>query len=149
MVSQDMMAMGSTYGGSTPDEIAAFETRVGAPLPEAYRQFLLQSNGGRPIDAAFSVEGWGTSLVADFYGIGTGDSCDLDAVRDTFSDVIPKDVVAIGSDPGGNQVCLRLSSGRVGEVLFLDHEDLKRRLRVIAGDFSTFLSDLKPDDYFD
>ena len=103
----------------------------------------------RPIDAPFSVEGWGTSLVADFYGIGTGDSCDLDAVRDTFSDVIPKDVVAIGSDPGGNQVCLRLSSGRVGEVLFLDHEDLKRRLRVIAGDFSTFLSDLKPDDYFD
>ena len=38
-----------------PQRLAELEQQLGAPLPEDYRQFLLQSNGGIPSRKSFLV----------------------------------------------------------------------------------------------
>jgi hypothetical protein len=40
----------------TPAKIAKLEAQLGAPLPDDYRRFLLESNGGTPELAHFTVE---------------------------------------------------------------------------------------------
>jgi hypothetical protein len=37
----------------TGDKIKEFEEKIGSPLPEAYREFLLKHNGGEPIPSVF------------------------------------------------------------------------------------------------
>jgi hypothetical protein len=144
-----MTRMKRTFGNATRRQIEEFETRNGITLPEPYRSFLAETNGGRPLNQEFVVEGWGSSGVSDFYAIGTGNSFDLDAARDRFLDVLPKDVLAIASDPGGNQICLGLNADLAGKIFFWDHEDASRQLREISPSFQSFVNDLKPDGWFD
>ena len=40
----------------TADQIAAMESQLGASLPDDYRQFLLQTNGGKPTKAMFQFD---------------------------------------------------------------------------------------------
>jgi hypothetical protein len=106
-------------------EIAAFERKVGLTLPESYKMFLLQSNGGRPGDSdIFVVPGWQykRSVADTFFGIGTGDSSDLEKCIARFSERIPSDCIPIGRDAGGNILCLRIGGIHDGQIYFWDHE---------------------------
>jgi len=51
----------------TEQQIASFEKRLGCPLPNEYRQFLLTVNGGRPNPDCVAVPG-----VADIDTVGVG-----------------------------------------------------------------------------
>jgi len=42
---------------ATEKQVAAFEKRLGSPLPDEYRQFLLTTNGGRPNPDCVAVPG--------------------------------------------------------------------------------------------
>src|SRR5262249_4885933 len=42
-------------GRTNADQIAAFEKHIGYPLPAAYREFLLQHNGGHPVPDVFTL----------------------------------------------------------------------------------------------
>jgi hypothetical protein len=114
-----------------PDEAAVrrAETRIGASLPGDYREFLLKYGL-----CALGSEGyveceieeecpWGGLVTSVFYGfIDPEDSYDLEGAYETFRGRMPPNLVPIGMDPGGNQVCISVSGDDHGSVYFWDHE---------------------------
>ncbi|WP_394825640.1 SMI1/KNR4 family protein [Pendulispora albinea] len=133
-------------------EIAAFEARIGYPLPADYREFLLRYNGGSPV-------------VGDVVGRDDTDAPyeHGDAVR-TFLALprrvdgpdpevpgyarlelpeehpwqTPRNILQIGDDAGGNAFMLDLKSGL---VTFWDHASNRppEDRRVLGDDFFDFL----------
>ena len=68
-----------------PDRIDKFEVRWRTNLPESYRKFLLQNNGGKPIPAAFPIDGMPNNShgeIQAFFGLGAKiESEDLNWIR--------------------------------------------------------------------
>jgi cell wall assembly regulator SMI1 len=139
-----MIPMTKTYGVASSSALDTLEKRLGAPLPQQYRDFLLSQNGGRPDLPAFIVPNWGESIANTFYGVGIGGLYDLDAVLDSLDDVIPVDcVIPIADDPGGNQICVGIRGDFLGKIYFWVHdemdEDEVRLLIELAPSFEAFV----------
>ncbi|MHA3916577.1 SMI1/KNR4 family protein [Halovulum sp. GXIMD14793] len=105
---------------TTAEEIAAFETRLGRALPKAYKAFLLTQNGGLPARSLFRYDGRRKDSV-NFYGVGVATSYNnIDKTLTVFAGRIPDGFLAIGDDPGGNQICMSLDEP--GAMYLWDHE---------------------------
>lgn len=132
--------------------VELFERVLNAKLPVAYRQFLLQHNGGYPSPENFrSLDGQEESSVQDFYRINSKNRHDdlLDCWK-LFRDRIPDDFLAIGSDPGGNQICIAVRGKFHGKIFFWDHEmeveeganPGMKNMSLLADNFTSFLEAL-------
>lgn len=139
---------------TSTDRINAFERRNGLVLGDAYRRFLLESNGGAPTSDRLVVPSWrgkSTSL-ARFFGLETGGDDDLEAVLRNVEDYLPAGYLPIAEDSGGNLVCLGAVSDHVGKIYFWDHEDPaavdSAGLILIAADVDALLAGLLPPDTF-
>jgi hypothetical protein len=107
--------------------IEVLETRLGLRLPDDYRHFLLTFNGGRPTPGDF-VDKRDASIAESFhvdwlYGMCEGDP-DIDLERHimTFKGRMPGNIIPIGSDSCGNQVCVSASGDDCGVVYFWEME---------------------------
>jgi hypothetical protein len=137
----------------TEADLVRAEQRMGRPIPSAYRAFLLAHNGGRPEPYAFQMQGrHGTpsqgGCVDWFLGINTGKYySDLeDLVKAARSRISPH-LFPIGTDPGGNLICLSTSVSDEGAVYFWDHEFEGEtpscgNVYFIASSFEVFLNGL-------
>ncbi len=146
------------YGALEPEKLEAFEAQIGARLPDDYRAFLLEHNGGRPKERVFAApddplekEGaWNERELIGLYGLheqnvpiteSTMDALSLSkAWRDLQKDVPGNTLLPIGQDWSGSYVCLDLGRKRFGEVCFFDHEF--EVTTTLAGDFESFLEQL-------
>jgi hypothetical protein len=107
---------------ASPDEVAAFEAEIGATLPDDYRQFLLRSNGGSLGDKYEVVEQY--VVIGSVGGFREGYS--LRSARACYQGTpvrIPRALVWIMDDPGGNAICLGLTGEHRGKVYFWDHDE--------------------------
>jgi hypothetical protein len=111
-------------------EVEAFEAEIGATLPDDYRQFLLRCNGGRLDWHWFhgpTPEGRRWTAVIDSVG-GLREEPDL-SLRDARrcyqggEPQIPRPLLWIMGDPGGNGICLGLSGRYRGRVYFWIHDE--------------------------
>ena len=139
-----MIPMKKTFGVASASDLQAFEKKLGVSLPQQYRDFLLEQNGGRPDLGDFTVPNWGESLVNFFYGAGIGGNYDLEVALHSLDDVMPVDrVIPIGDDPGGNQICLGIRGEYLGKIYFWVHdemdEDEVRPLIEVAPSFDAFV----------
>ena len=77
------------------------QEQLGASLPDSYRAFLLEFNGGRPDPYHFDVAGWRhrKSLVNDFYGLVPGEYNDLVENAELLEDRVPSGFIPIADDP--------------------------------------------------
>ena len=117
---------------------------------EAYRQFLLSSNGGVPEANEFDVLQTKTgSGVNRLYGIiGENKNGDLLREQSLLKDRLPKGIISIGDAVGGNRICLSLRGADYGNVFFWDHElesdrDPALALANLAPSFDVFLASLQ------
>jgi hypothetical protein len=115
--------MGKAYGAASESLLAEFELRSGITLPDQYKSFFRQQNGGRPDLGEFIVPGWGDSIANSFYGVGIGGSSDIERCIESFRDVIPSYMIPIGNDPAGNQICIGIEGAWLGRIYFWDHGD--------------------------
>jgi hypothetical protein len=121
-------------------EIDAFEAELGARLPEDYRQFLRQVNGG-------SIPGWSRyrykglapdgqtryAVVSEVGGLRAESAYSLHANRQFYlaapgpqpewETKIPAALLWIMSDPGGNAACLGLAGPHRGKVYRWVHDE--------------------------
>src|SRR5688572_11205966 len=97
-----------TLRRATELDVARFEKANDLALPASYRRFLIEQNGGRPKDGDFPVPGWGVTAVDFFFGVDTGDGCDLQKQFDRLDDPRGSRLLPIANDPGGWLVYMRV-----------------------------------------
>lgn len=138
--------------------MADFETKIGAQLPNDYREFLLEHNGGRPEKSAFTAPDdpleedseWVERELVGFYGLHEHDAPITQATMDAFKlsnawrdfqkDVPGNTLLPISQDTSGSYICLDLGREHFGQVCLFDHEyDVAIPLAKI---FETFLETL-------
>jgi hypothetical protein len=152
------MEMTKTGKALNESDLAEFESKIGYSLPVEYREFLMLYNGGKPVPDFFRVPDWEyeETYVTELKGLANGKSVDLSELFDLLHDRLPKGFIAIGSDPGGNQILLSLSKDTKGQVYFFDHEnepedaadDVKGypNIYLVAKSFNEFLKNLYSND---
>lgn len=142
----------------TEQDILNLEHKLNVNLPQDYKGFLLQNNGGSP------VEDW----VFDFTQIlpESGKPFDNSSVIRKFStlselpvfydnligeELIPEKFLPIASDPGGNQILLCTNENNHGKIYFADHGmyDLETDywlMTELADSFTEFINKLYLDE---
>ncbi len=138
------------------DEVQQFEWILLHRLPDDYRAFLLETNGGR-------VEGsWGFDLPANngssldqFYRLKdkSRSTTTLAYMRQLYAERMPKGVLAIACDPGGGKLCLGYMQ-QPGRVWFwdpgMDYDDTVpgsfENFHEVAESFTHFLTILTSSD---
>jgi hypothetical protein len=136
--------------------VVALETRLGTRLPEEYRQFLLDFNGGRPSPACFKLAlragPYTDSMVDWFLSVHVADKSNIDTVLGWLENRKPPVLLPIAIDPGGNIVMLGIKGDVRGKVYFW-HQDYEpgndhdwSNIDLIADSFDAFMSGLKPND---
>jgi hypothetical protein len=112
----------SCFDRVSEDHIAQFEARIGATLPDSYKEFLLTWNGGEPSANVFTIADCDQSAILDlFYGIADSrQPGDLETERANRLDDLPDWLLPIGHDPGGNCILLATSGENRGRVYYWD-----------------------------
>lgn len=132
-------------------EIARLERKIGFRIPDEYRAFLMEHNGGRPTPKFFSISACKEQTVGqilDFFGIGDPlESCRLDWNFDVFLGRMPPGLFPIACEDGGNIICLSLGGAGIGSVYYWDHEEETSppgygNVYKISDSFGQFLDDL-------
>lgn len=135
------------------DQITEIERKLGISFPIQYRQFLVKSNGGEPSPNCFPIAEvlakGNAALLAFFFGIDMwpGSGYDIVTNINTFRKRIPRELIAIASDVGGNLICIAVTGENVGKIYFWEHEferwfGLKpsyRNVAFVANSFDEFI----------
>lgn len=142
------------HGPATEKDVVRFESLIKARLPEDYRSFLLTHNGGEPTPEVFFInESQGDDILGKFYGLYKEPQySSLSWCFETNRGRMPSNIIPIGTDPGGNQVCLSVSGSDYGAIYFWDHEEVNNEegpnydnLYLLAPNFTAFLNGLTPN----
>jgi hypothetical protein len=144
------MDLGEKFGQATDQEIQQLERRVGALLPADYREFLRTTNGmarlrrymfsfvERKLPTSGAVQALFTLAPHPYYN--------LEQKLETFVRRYPPETMPIGTDPGGNLLCIVVTGPKRGEVWFWDHEQADGRgwegMSFVARTFDSFLEAL-------
>lgn len=129
------------------EDVKRLEIRTGG-LPSDYRKFLLECNGGEfPDRSRFRVENGEWSILKRLFSIS-----ELPDEASRLSESIASDFLPIGSDIGGNRLCICVKGEVSGHVVFWDHEHGKddpeddfEPVFFVANTFQIFLDSLRPD----
>jgi hypothetical protein len=142
----------------TDAQIRAFEQSYGHPLPDDYRQFLLDVNGGQPTRANCEFD---QGVVNSLFSLDDteNDSSDLATRANWSRPMLPNpDLLFIGHDDGSNRILLALAGEHRGEVWFMLTDDDarpddanprvawhdRRDMRKLADSFEQFVRALRP-----
>lgn len=128
-----------------PERLAELERRIGRPLPAAYREHLLQQDGGR-----LSENNDAAKIV---FGVGNvPDWASMWRKLDTYAGRVPGWLLPAASDEYGNLFAVSVRDDDEGSVWFWDHEaeadegepPTEENLEYRAKDWPTFLAQLQP-----
>lgn len=131
--------------GAPADLITRLEQRVGRPLPDSYRDYLLHCDGGR---LAANHE-----AVKTVFGIGeVPDWANMWKILDLFQDRVPAWLLPVAADEYGNLFAVSLRDDDRGSVWFWDHEEeadegdppSEDNINLKAPDWPSFLESLQP-----
>lgn len=137
------------------DALAKLEEGLGYRLPDGYRRFLAETNGGRPRSPAVHPR---HGFVADqpMFGLARPDRAqDLTYAPAWFSDRLTGDFLALGYVQGG-LMALQVRGDDTGSVWYADDDDYRdvdeygpeefrgRLLSRCADDLWSFLAALRP-----
>ncbi|MBK9202300.1 MAG: SMI1/KNR4 family protein [Candidatus Obscuribacter sp.] len=135
--------------GLEESELSQYERQLGLKLPQQYRNFLLEFNGGSPRPSRFTFKDCDTgSQVLSFFGFGS--FYDVLEELETYGGRLPKRFFPIAAESGGNLLCISLSGEDSGNIYFWDHEleaelskgqtpDSVNNTTLVADSFSEFL----------
>jgi hypothetical protein len=146
------------FGELLPEQLLEFEQRHNIKLPEEYRSFLLQFNGGRPKPEIIDFIQYGddqSDMVNYLGGIHNGEYwASLEWHIDSLKSRIPKGFIPIGDDPGGNAYLIGTDGEIFGQIYFWDHENEAaleekepdfKNMSLIANSFTEFLNKLRSE----
>jgi hypothetical protein len=117
------------YGGITEEHVIHFEQRIGARLPEEYRQFLIRYNGGwfEKRHVLFFNHFAEKNQFADLnvlHGISSENNklMGTGMVLVSRSNRQPPQVIVIGNNSGTGLFCLAVRGENYGKIYFWDDQ---------------------------
>ncbi|ANL71621.1 SMI1/KNR4 family protein [Rhizobium phaseoli] len=122
MTPEEFAAVIKNEGGktATEEELTAFEQKIGASLPQRLRQFLKLSSGGLIFDPPVVY------LDSQDRDLRLRHMSDLTEIEKEFTTPraypLPRELLRIGNDSGGNSIMICLREDRFGEIFMLHHE---------------------------
>lgn len=138
-------------------DVLILEKLLNVSLPMDYKDFLLYCNGGQPKLHSFDYKlpdgrNW-SGGVRVFFGVDVDDWEDLKHYYALYEDRIPKQMLPIANDDGGNLILLVLNSLEKGKVYFWDHNEESEddepptndNIYFVANSFTEFLENLKEE----
>jgi cell wall assembly regulator SMI1 len=145
-------------GQLTNESIAKFESELEIELPQDYRRFLLENNGGEPQENwafdffEFNVPDKTSSVIRYFYKVFDNKTHEVDDLKSIYkalvrSGQIPKEYLPIAEDPFGNIIFLRVDKKNFDNVVFgnaelEDSETGYLVMSMISNTFSEFFNSL-------
>ncbi|MDI1449639.1 SMI1/KNR4 family protein [Polyangium sp. 6x1] len=121
------------------------EEKLGVRLPEPYRRFLQEYNGGRPEPDILDIAG-APFVGADVHELfSVGSECksgDLLWNKEIFSDRIADHLLPIGDDSGGSLYGIVTKGEERGYVYYFDYY-ASWEPYFVASDFDSFLQQLR------
>lgn len=134
--------------------LGSVEDHAGIKFPDAYRQHILQTNGGYCEPSVFRFRERGTctsSRIDGFLAVTDGPHNNLRKYIDIYKKDayrLPFRMIPIAHDPGGNLICISCAGNDLGFVYFWDHEleppemseTYRENLHLVATSFEAFLS---------
>lgn len=110
------------YGQLKESTLIEFEEKIGARLPEDFREYLLQYNGGLPKPNNFNIHN-DCSSIHHMFGIHKGpEYSSLKWNVEIKKNAIPNLLMPFADDPFGNILCIGVKGDVKGEIYFWDHE---------------------------
>ena len=127
--------------------VARLERHVRRALPPAYRDYLLEQDGGRLCDNSEAIK----------QILGLGDLPEFASLwhkLDVYADRVPYWLLPVATDEFGNLFAVSLRDEDNGSVWFWDHEQeadedeppTEDNIKLMAPDWPTFLASLQPVD---
>jgi hypothetical protein len=111
-------------------QVEAFEAEIGTMLPDDYRRFLLRCNGGNidwyPFKGRTPEGKWWTAIISHVGGLREEPALSLRSARGCYQGYelqIPRALLWIMGDPGGNAICIGLTGKYRGRVYFWIHDE--------------------------
>ncbi|MDQ3234082.1 MAG: SMI1/KNR4 family protein [Pseudobdellovibrionaceae bacterium] len=146
------------------NDIENFEKLINFKLPESYKSFLLEVNGGIPENMLLfpfvNKKGKSThESIQRFYGL-LDENVGLKYQFELYHKQqkrMPTGLIPIGHDGGGNKICLLVSDIGYGKIYFWEHDDEvdfdddeealepMRNTHLVADSFIDFVSKLTED----
>jgi SMI1 / KNR4 family (SUKH-1) len=114
----------------SPKEVAKLEKQVGLPMPEPFRDYLLE------LGLFQDLTRWEVSPIEVYE-----DASDFVAARRFLSELLPREtqLFPFGGDGAGNVYCLPTGKGTSCRIQFVDHETEKITAKK---DFTVWLQDV-------
>lgn len=147
MASDKLSRLGAKSVGTSQEDTKAklqrFEISVGAALPKAYADLLIQYGTPvvferdvrfRPVEKSPWDRKDGTQSLELLYGLN-GDKQDLARQHEVYTRRMPEGIIPIGEAPGGNIIGLGIRRPATGKVYFWDHENERPITGVMKNDF--------------
>src|ERR1035437_9899266 len=109
------------FGKATMKIISNFEKLIGFTLPDDYKNFLLEYNGGKAQEkySAFFVDELKQYIpFAVLYGLKK--QLDLLCLNDEYWDDLIPNCIIIGHDPGSGMILL-LNDPKIKGIFYWDH----------------------------
>ena len=139
---------------ASPDAIRQAESRLGVTLPDDYKSFLQQQNGGEPegnfLEGGDDIGGAHVRYFLSAGPNGIEGLEDLESVRWEYSPdgnadyVLDPSVLPIAQDAFGNLICLKVSGEDYGAVYIWDHEKVGAEAYTrVTGSFNEFFERLR------
>jgi SMI1/KNR4 family protein SUKH-1 len=136
--------------------IRQIERQLDTALPDDYVEFL-QDYGCYAFDhhVTFTFQekypGGNKGVVNVFFGVDPGETYNLWSNYIDYQGRVPSNLLPIANDPGGNLICLSVTSEDKGTVYFWDHEEEsseEEELRYanvyrVADSFTSFINSLE------
>lgn len=139
------------FGKLTEKEVVEFEEYLGFELPQDYREFLKEYNGGIPDDNknCFYIKDLEEETMLDvLYGINIEKSFDLKEWNDEYRCDLLTKMLIIGSDPGGMMIIISNNKEDIGIYLWDHAHEYEQSTEEsnsykIADSFQEFIDNLK------
>lgn len=139
----------STFQPASESAILVFEAKSGLQLPEDYKSFLREHNGGAPDRKTFHVLGMNQDVYLDnLFGLSVTKNLSLETWLAECEGELPKGFLVIGSDPGAGLLLLGCDPPNAG-VFYWDYgyrfkgSSDQGNTYPVARSFSEFLEKLR------
>jgi hypothetical protein len=147
-----MVEIKTTHPKLTDSEITKFEWRWNIKLPQKYRDFLLQYNGGTVQPDIFRYEREDSPdagfILSFFLPINQKYQFNIEHYLEIYAGRIPKAFLPIADTAGGDPICLKITGDDIGSIYFWSHEheseeeDYLDNLYYVAKDIDELLNGL-------